>query len=56
MGVDLNRNWNIDWNGGDSTSTNTCSDVYVGPHPFSEPEAQSLRDLIDEETKSCCSH
>ena len=49
-GVDLNRNWNIDWNGGDSTSTNTCSDVYVGPYPFSEPEAQSLRDLIDDQT------
>ena len=49
-GVDLNRNWNIDWNGGDSTSTNTCSDVYVGPYPFSEPEAQSLRGLIDNQT------
>ena len=50
LGVDLNRNWDIDWNGGDSTSTNSCSDVFVGPYPFSEPEAQSLRDLIDEET------
>jgi len=46
VGVDLNRNWNIDWNGGDSTSTNTCSDVYVGPYPFSEPETAVMRNLI----------
>ena len=46
-GVDLNRNWDIDWNGGDSTSTSTCSDVYVGPVVFSEPETQAMRDLIE---------
>ena len=46
-GVDLNRNWDIDWNGGDSTSTSTCSDVYVGPSVFSEPETQAMRTLID---------
>ncbi|MDP7008360.1 MAG: M14 family zinc carboxypeptidase [Phycisphaerales bacterium] len=46
-GVDLNRNWDIDWNGGDSTSTSTCSDVYVGPSVFSEPETQAMRALID---------
>jgi murein tripeptide amidase MpaA len=45
-GVDLNRNWGFAWNGGDSTSTNTCSDVYVGPNAFSEPEAQAMRDLV----------
>ena len=45
-GVDLNRNWNIDWNGGESTSTDTCSDVYVGSSPFSEPETSSMRDFI----------
>ena len=45
-GVDLNRNWNVDWNGGDSTSTNTCSDVYVGLYPFSEPETSAMRNLI----------
>jgi len=46
-GVDLNRNWGYEWNGGDSTSTNTCSDVYVGPSAFSEPEAQHMRDLVN---------
>jgi hypothetical protein len=46
-GVDLNRNWDYDWNGGDSTSTNTCSDIYVGPNVFSEPETQAMRDLIN---------
>ena len=45
-GVDLNRNWDIDWAGGDSTSSNTCSDVYTGPAPFSEPEAAAVRDLV----------
>ncbi len=45
-GVDLNRNWGYEWNGGDSTSTSTCSDVYVGPSVFSEPETQAMRDLI----------
>jgi len=45
-GVDLNRNWSHDWNGGDSTSTNTCSEVYVGPSAFSEPESQAMRDLV----------
>lgn len=46
-GVDLNRNWGVDWNGGDSTSNNTCSDVYVGPSVFSEPEVQAMRDLVN---------
>ncbi len=46
-GVDLNRNWGYEWNGGDSTSTSTCSDVYVGPSAFSEPESQAMRDLVN---------
>ena len=45
-GVDLNRNWDIDWAGGDSTSSDTCSDVYTGPFVFSEPEPSAMRDLI----------
>ena len=39
LGVDLNRNWDIDWNGGESTSTDTCSDVYVGTAPSPSPRA-----------------
>lgn len=46
FGVDLNRNWNIDWNGGGSTSTTPSADNYVGPSPFSEPEAIGLRDFF----------
>ena len=45
-GVDLNRNWSYAWNGGDSTSNNTCSDTYIGPSAFSEPETQAMRDLV----------
>ncbi len=41
-GVDLNRNWSSDWNGGESTSTDPCSDIYVGPASMSEPEVQAL--------------
>ncbi|MBT6269012.1 MAG: hypothetical protein HOI88_01500 [Phycisphaerae bacterium] len=47
-GVDLNRNWGYEWNGGDSTSNDTCSDVYVGPGVFSEPETQAMRDLVNQ--------
>lgn len=41
-GVDLNRNWGVDWDGGQSTSNDPCSDVYVGPSSMSEPEVQAL--------------
>ena len=41
-GVDLNRNWGSDWNGGQSTSNDPCSDIYVGPSSMSEPEVQAL--------------
>lgn len=44
-GVDLNRNWDINW-GGEGSSGNTSSDIYRGPAPFSEPETQALRDDI----------
>ena len=43
VGTDLNRNWNADWNGGQSTSTSTCSDIYVGTAPFSAVEANLLK-------------
>lgn len=47
-GVDLNRNWGIDWGNcsgasascGSSTST---SDTYYGPSAFSEPETEAIR-------------
>lgn len=48
VGVDLNRNWDPDWAGSGSTSSNKCSDVYYGPSAFSEPETQALKGVIDE--------
>lgn len=45
-GVDLNRNWDADFDGRFSTSSDTCSNEYVGAAPFSEPETAALRDFI----------
>lgn len=45
-GVDLNRNWDLDFKGPHSTSNSECSDIYTGPFAFSEPETQALRDLV----------
>ncbi len=51
FGVDLNRNWNIDWAncaGASSScgSNNTSSDVYWGPAAFSEPETNAIRNFV----------
>lgn len=48
MGVDLNRNWEPEWSGPLSTSSNPCSDLFYGPSAFSEPETQAVKGLIDE--------
>ena len=54
-GVDLNRNWSIDWGncsapiqGPPSScgSGTASSDTYYGPNAFSEPETQSLKTFI----------
>jgi len=42
FGVDLNRNFPI----GFVKSTNTSSNIYGGPEPFSEPETCALRDFV----------
>lgn len=47
VGTDLNRNWDADWNGGESTSTSTCSDIYVGSFPFSATEASVLKSYME---------
>ena len=44
-GVDLNRNYSYGYNTGGS-SNDPCSETYHGTGPFSEPETQSVRDLI----------
>jgi hypothetical protein len=45
-GVDLNRNFDLAW-GGAGSSGNTASQVYRGAAPFSEPESQALRRLVE---------
>ena len=47
-GVDLNRVFDINWEWGDTLwqpGGNEPYDYYRGPAPFSEPEAQCIRDL-----------
>tara|TARA_Y100000994_G_scaffold231460_1_gene217905 strand:- start:37320 stop:38933 length:1614 start_codon:yes stop_codon:yes gene_type:complete len=46
IGTDLNRNWDYDWNGDESTSEDPCSYVYVGDSPFSAPETFHLSQYI----------
>lgn len=45
-GVDLNRNYGYKWGTGGS-STNPCSDVYMGKAAFSEPETQAVKNFVE---------
>lgn len=45
-GVDLNRNYGYGWGTGGS-STNPCSDVYMGQQAFSEPETQAVKAFVE---------
>lgn len=48
-GVDLNRNYGFGWGYSDTgSSPNPESQVYRGPSPFSEPEAQAVRDFCND--------
>jgi PKD repeat protein len=44
-GVDLNRNYGYGW-GTTGTSANTSNDTYCGTAPYSEPEVQAMRWLV----------
>ncbi|MCK5855815.1 MAG: peptidase, partial [Sulfurovaceae bacterium] len=46
FGVDLNRNFPI----GYKKSTQTNSNVYGGPEPFSEPESRAIKEFVDSHT------
>lgn len=46
VGVDLNRNYAFQWGTGGS-STDPCSDVHMGPTPFSEPETIAMKQFIE---------
>ena len=45
-GVDLNRNYGFHWGTGGS-SDNTCSDVFMGPTAFSEPETRAVKQFVE---------
>ncbi|MBU1707099.1 hypothetical protein KKB28_04210, partial [bacterium] len=50
-GVDVNRNFGLNWDWGDTLwqpGGNEPYDYYGGPAPFSEPEAQCIRDFAEE--------
>ena len=42
-GVDLNRNWGVDFAGNQSTTSDPCSPIYHGRRAFSEPETAAIR-------------
>ena len=48
-GVDLNRNYGYQWGTGGSSNRKN-SDVYMGTHPFSEPETQAIKNFIELQT------
>ncbi|XP_055843286.1 carboxypeptidase B-like [Episyrphus balteatus] len=50
-GVDLNRNFDINWKGPGS-STNACSDTYRGASPGSELETQAVVKFLSRRTKN----
>ena len=45
-GVDLNRNWEIDFAGISSTSKNPCDENFIGPNAFSEYETKAMQQLV----------
>lgn len=45
-GVDVNRNYDFEFNQLNSRFNNPCSDEFQGPFPFSEPESRLLRNYL----------
>lgn len=48
VGVDTNRNWGFEW-GDEHASSNPCSNAYMGPRAWTEPEQTALADFISAE-------
>ncbi len=46
IGVDLNRNFSYKWGCCGGSSGTPASEIYRGPHPFSEPETVAIRDFF----------
>ncbi|KAK3261878.1 hypothetical protein CYMTET_29239, partial [Cymbomonas tetramitiformis] len=51
VGVDLNRNWGLDWGprGGESVSDHPCGKTYSGESSFSAPETLAVKQLVEAE-------
>lgn len=46
-GVDLNRNYGIDWTAERAkNATEVCGDYWPGTEAFSEPESRAIRDFV----------
>jgi carboxypeptidase T len=45
-GVDLNRNYSVNWEKPEGRSNDPCAENYGGPHAFSEPETRAVRDFL----------
>ena len=45
-GVDLNRNYGVDWYKPGGNSDEPCAQDYRGTAPFSEPETRAIRDFL----------
>lgn len=51
MGVDLNRNYSFGWGTGGSSKRGN-DETYMGPTPFSEPETQAIKALVEKTTNA----
>jgi hypothetical protein len=48
-GVDLNRNYDVCFDHDNlGSNPNVCAEDYRGPHPFSEPETQAVRAIVED--------
>ena len=45
-GVDLNRNYGVEWGGPGTATTTSTTSTYHGPAPFSEPETEAFRRFV----------
>ena len=51
FGVDLNRNWDVEFFTGENRDTDPCSETFQGPWPFSAPETLALQRTIEKYRK-----
>lgn len=48
-GVDLNRNYDVCFDHDNiGSNQDVCAEDYRGPHPFSEPETQAVRSIVED--------